>query len=58
MKNVEDALAAVTFAEEGQVATARSIMKEGRRVLLALKEGRIDDKTLMYAIEHFQKDRR
>jgi hypothetical protein len=50
MKNVEDALAAVTFAEEGQAAMARSIMKEGRRVLLALKEGRIDDRTLMYAL--------
>ena len=50
MKNVGDALAAVTFAEEGQVATVRSIMKEGRRVLLALKEDRIDDRTLMYAL--------
>ena len=50
MKNVEDALAAATFAEEGQAATAKSIMKEGRRVLLALKEGRIDDRTLMYAL--------
>jgi hypothetical protein len=50
MRNVEDALVAATFAEEGQTATARSIMKEGRRVLLALKEGRIDNKTLMYAL--------
>jgi hypothetical protein len=50
MKNVEDALAAVSFAEEGHAATARSIMKEGRRVLLALKEGRIDGKTLKYAL--------
>jgi hypothetical protein len=50
MKNVEDALAAATFAEEGQAATARSIMKEGRRVLLALKEGRIDARTLKYAL--------
>ena len=41
MKTVEDALAAVTFAEEGQAATARSIMKDGRRVLLALKEDRM-----------------
>jgi hypothetical protein len=50
MKNVENALAAATFAEEGQVATARSIMKEGRRVLLALKDGRIDARTLKYAL--------
>ena len=50
MKTVEDALAAVTFAEEGQAETARSIMKDGRRVLLALKEGRIDGRTLRYAL--------
>ena len=50
MTNVEDALTAATFAEEGQAATARSIMKEGRRVLLALKEGRIDARTLKYAL--------
>jgi hypothetical protein len=55
MKNVEDALAATTFAEEGQTATARSIMKEGRRVLLALKEGRIDAKTLKYALNTSQR---
>src|SRR5512143_3077621 len=50
MKNVEDALAAVTCAEEGEAETARSIMKDGRRVLLALKEGRIDGTTLRYAL--------
>ncbi len=50
MKNVENALAAATFAEQGQVATARSMMREGRRVLLALKEGRIDAGTLKYAL--------
>lgn len=50
MKNVESILAAASFAEEGEVATARSIMQEGRRVLLALKEGRIDVKTLKYAL--------
>jgi hypothetical protein len=49
-KNVENALAAATFAEAGEVVTARSILKEGRKVLLALKEGRIDVKTLKYAL--------
>ncbi len=49
MKNVEDALAAATFAEAGEAVTASSLMKEGRKVLLALKEGRIDAKTLKYA---------
>jgi len=50
MKNVEDALAAVSFAEEGEVSSARSLMSEGRRVLLGLKEGRIDANTLKYAL--------
>ncbi len=50
MKNVEDALAAATFAEAGEAVTARSILKEGRKVLLALKEGRIDAMTLKYAL--------
>ena len=50
IKNIEDALTAVSFAEEGQTASARSIMEDGRRVLLALKEGRIDSKTLKYAL--------
>lgn len=50
MKKVEDTLAAVSFAEEGDIASARSIMSEGRRVLLGLKEGRIDANTLKYAL--------
>ena len=50
MKNIEDSLAAISFAEEGQAETARSLMKDGRRVLLALKEGQIDARTLKYAL--------
>jgi hypothetical protein len=50
MKSVESALAAATFAEEGESETAQSIMKAGRGVLLALKEGRIDARTLKYAL--------
>ena len=50
MHNIEDSLAAISFAEEGQAATARSIMNEDRRVLLGLKEGRIDARTLKYAL--------
>ena len=50
MKNVEDALAAVSFAEEGESSSARSLMSDGRRVLLGLKEGRIDANTLKYAL--------
>jgi hypothetical protein len=55
MKNVEDALAAATFAEAGEAVTATSFMKEGRKVLLALKEGRIDAKTLKYALNTAQR---
>src|SRR5512143_341552 len=47
---VEHALTAASFAEEGDVETARSLMTESRRVLLALKAGQIDAKTLKYAL--------
>lgn len=50
MKNMESMLAAASFAEEGEIETARSIMREDRRVLLGLKEGRIDARTLKYAM--------
>jgi K+-sensing histidine kinase KdpD len=50
MKQVEDAMAAVTFAEEGEAETASALFKRERRVLLALKAGRTDAKTLRYAL--------
>jgi hypothetical protein len=50
MKTIDDALTAVSFAEEGAVDAARSVMTDGRRVLLGLKAGRIDGKTLKYAL--------
>jgi hypothetical protein len=50
MKQIEDVMAAASFAEEGVPAAARSLLSEGRRVLLGLKEGRIDAKTLKYAL--------
>ncbi len=50
MKQIEDVMAAATFAEEGEPEAARSLLSEGRRVLLGLKEGRIDAKTLKYAL--------
>lgn len=50
MKQIEDAMAAATFAEEGVPAAARSLLSEGRRVLLGLKQGRIDAGTLKYAL--------
>jgi len=50
MKQIEDVMAAATFAEEGEPEAARSLLSEGRRVLLGLKQGRIDAKTLKYAL--------
>ncbi len=50
MKQIEDAMAAVSFAEEGQAESAEALFKRERRVLLALKEGHVDAKTLRYAL--------
>lgn len=50
MKRVEDALTAVSFAEEGEWDAARSFVREGRRVLLAVREGQADPRTLKYAM--------
>lgn len=50
MKHVEDAMAAVSFAEEGQAEAAGAFFKRERRVLLALNAGRTDAKTLRYAM--------
>lgn len=55
MKSVETALSAATFAEEGETATARAILHQGRGILLALKEGRIDARTLKYAFNAAQR---
>ncbi len=50
MKQIEDAMTATSFAEEGEWDAARSFVREGRRVLLAVREGRIDPRTLKYAL--------
>lgn len=50
MQKVENALAAASFAEEGESESARSLVREERRVLLAIKQGRIDAKTVKYAV--------
>lgn len=49
-KKIEDLMAAVSFAEEGEFETARELLKEERRVLLAVKRGSMDRKTFRYAI--------
>jgi hypothetical protein len=50
MNRIEDTLAAVSFAEEGEFETAKKILNEERRVLLALRDSRVDSKTLRYAM--------
>ena len=55
MKRMEDAAAAAAFAEEGEFETALSMVKPERRVLLALKEGRIDPRTVTYALNTAQR---
>ncbi len=50
IKMVEHALMAASFAEEGEFEAAHSLMRDSRRVLLAVKAGKVDSKTLKYAL--------
>ncbi len=50
VKMMEHAFTAASFAEEGELETADALMRESRRVLLALKAGQVDPKTLKYAV--------
>lgn len=49
-KKFEDIMAASAFAEVGEFETARQILRENRRILLALRKESISKKTLLYAI--------
>ena len=50
LKKFETTMMAVTFAEEGGFETAREMLKEDRRVLLAVRTGQSDGKTFKYAL--------
>lgn len=50
MSKIERLMSAVSFAEEGEFNTAREMLKEERRVLLAVKREQMDKRTFKYAI--------
>jgi len=50
MSKIERMMSAVSFAEEGEFNTAREMLKEERRVLLAVKREQMDKKTFRYAV--------
>jgi hypothetical protein len=49
-RKIEDWLSAISFAEAGEFETAKEILNENRRILLALKGEQIDQKTLKYTV--------
>lgn len=48
-KRFEDLMAAFAFTEAGEFEVARQIVRENRRVLLAVRKEHISEKTLLYA---------
>jgi len=50
VKKFEDMITTSAFVEAGESKTDRELLKEGRRILLAIKEGHSDKKTLKYAL--------
>ncbi|KJR41017.1 hypothetical protein MCHI_003086 [Candidatus Magnetoovum chiemensis] len=49
-EKLDSIFASVTFAEAGEFETAREFLKSKKKVLLALKDGQADVKTLNYAV--------
>jgi len=47
---IEDSLAAVSFAEEGEFESARQMLGDNRRVVLAVRNSNVDKKTLTYVM--------
>lgn len=49
-KKIEAIMSAITFAEEGEFETAKTLMNTRKRGLLAIRNGAIDMKTCTYAL--------
>ncbi len=49
-KKIEAIMSAITFAEEGEFETAKTLMNTRKRGLLAMRNGVIDLKTCTYAL--------
>lgn len=50
IKQIEETMAAVSFAEQGELDAAEAFFRRERKVLVAYKEGRNDLKTFKYAL--------
>src|SRR5271169_5207822 len=50
MKSIETAMMAAAFAEEGEAGIARELIKDERRIVLAIKREHMDKKTFRYAL--------
>jgi hypothetical protein len=49
-KKIEDLMSAISFAEEGEFEAAKQMLKEEKRVLLAIRDEEVDKKSLKYAM--------
>gem|GEM_PF-6811471 len=50
MKGIETAMMAAAFAEEGETGIAREVLKDERRIVLALRRDNLDNKAFRYAL--------
>jgi hypothetical protein len=50
LKKIEDAMAAIAFAEAGEFETAKETLRERRKILLALRGERSDLNAFRYAV--------
>jgi hypothetical protein len=50
LKKIEDEMSAIAFAEAGEFETARAILKEQRKILLALTGEKSDSNAFKYAL--------